>query len=140
MEEAGFHRYEVANYALPGFESRHNSSDRSGVPYLGLGRSATTMTQNAQRRMRVCDGQVTDDLNPAQMRAEDSMLAMRMARGVTEAQVEEAARLLPAAPSAFAQLEELGLVVSPRRAALSPPSAAGFCGNELYGRILDLAP
>lgn len=139
LEEAGFHRYEVANYALPGFESRHNSSYWSGVPYLGLGRSATTMTQNAQRRMRVCDGQVTDDLNPAQMRAEDLMLAMRMARGVTEAQVEEAARLLPAAPSAFAQLEELGLVVC-EEGRFKPTERGWLCGNELYGRILDLAP
>lgn len=139
LQSAGFHRYEVANYALPGFESRHNSAYWSGVPYLGLGRSATTMTQNRERRMRVCDGQVVDDLNPAQMRAEDLMLAMRMARGVTEAQVWESAKLLPRAPEVFQELEELGLV---RREEdrLKPTNRGWLCGNELYGRILDLAP
>ena len=56
-------RYEVASYARPGFACRHNIAYWTGVPYLGLGRSAATMTQNAQRRMRVKDGQVTDDLD-----------------------------------------------------------------------------
>lgn len=139
LEEAGFRRYEVANYALPGFESRHNSAYWSGVPYLGLGRSATTMTQNAQRRMRVCDGQVTDDLNPAQMRAEDLMLAMRMARGVSESQVEEAATLLPQVGAVFDELCALGLAeLADGR--YRPTERGWLCGNELYGRILDLAP
>lgn len=139
LQAAGFHRYEVANYALPGFESRHNSAYWSGVPYLGLGRSATTMTQNAQCRMRVCDGQVVDDLGPAQMRAEDLMLAMRMARGVTEEQVSEAAELLPGAFDVFARLVELGLV-SCVEGRFRPTERGWLCGSELYGRILDLAP
>ena len=40
------------------------------------------MTQNSERRMRVQDGRVTDDLDARQMAAEDLMLAMRMTRGV----------------------------------------------------------
>lgn len=79
LEDAGFHRYEVASYARPGFESRHNTAYWTGKPYLGLGRSAVTMTQNAERRMRVQDGQVVDDLDARQMAAEDLMLGMRMA-------------------------------------------------------------
>ena len=70
LEDAGFHRYEVASYARPGFESRHNTAYWTGKPYLGLGRSAVTMTQNAERRMRVQDGQVVDDLDARQMAAE----------------------------------------------------------------------
>ena len=38
--DAGFQRYEVSNWALPGFESRHNSSYWEHIPYLGLGPSA----------------------------------------------------------------------------------------------------
>ena len=37
---AGFEHYEVSNYALPTFRSRHNSSYWTGVAYLGLGPSA----------------------------------------------------------------------------------------------------
>jgi oxygen-independent coproporphyrinogen-3 oxidase len=40
MESEGFTQYEISNYCLPGFESRHNSSYWSGESYLGLGPSA----------------------------------------------------------------------------------------------------
>ena len=40
---AGLARYEVANYARPGEESRHNSSYWTGIAYLGLGPSAASM-------------------------------------------------------------------------------------------------
>ena len=40
MENAGYRQYEVSNFALPGFESRHNSSYWQGTPYLGLGPGA----------------------------------------------------------------------------------------------------
>ncbi|MBK8249439.1 MAG: radical SAM family heme chaperone HemW [Gemmatimonadetes bacterium] len=40
LTRAGFDHYEVSNYALPAFHSRHNSSYWSGVAYLGLGPSA----------------------------------------------------------------------------------------------------
>lgn len=139
LEKAGFERYEVASYARPGYESRHNTAYWTGVPYLGLGASATTMTQNAERRMRMQDGQVTDDLNANQMAAEDLMLGMRMSRGVGVDQVERAAALLPDALAVFAELESLGLVK--REDARFKPTIAGWlCGNELYGRIFDLAP
>ena len=42
-EAAGMHRYEVASYALPGHESKHNSAYWSGVSYLGLGAAAASM-------------------------------------------------------------------------------------------------
>ena len=36
----GFRQYEVSNFAMPGFESRHNSAYWAGVPYIALGPSA----------------------------------------------------------------------------------------------------
>ena len=36
----GFNRYEISNYAKPGFESLHNSDYWLGFPYLGIGPGA----------------------------------------------------------------------------------------------------
>ena len=57
------------------------------------------MTQNAQHRMRVQDGQVVDDLDARQMAAEDLMLGMRMTRGVSDEQVARAAAVIDDAAS-----------------------------------------
>lgn len=38
--EAGYEQYEISNFALQGWHSRHNSSYWQGAPYLGLGPSA----------------------------------------------------------------------------------------------------
>lgn len=40
LSGAGFERYEVSNYAKPGFECRHNGNYWSMRPYLGFGPSA----------------------------------------------------------------------------------------------------
>ncbi len=138
LSEASFSRYEVASYALSGYECKHNISYWTGVPYLGMGRSAATMTQNATRRMRKKDGLITDDLNAAQMRAEDLMLSMRMARGVSKEAVEQAQQLLPKVNETFEELCALGLCVCEDNR-YKPTEKGWLCGNELYGRIFDLA-
>lgn len=38
----GFERYEISNYAVPGFACRHNVGYWTGVPYLGFGISAAS--------------------------------------------------------------------------------------------------
>lgn len=47
---AGFARYEVSNYARPGFESRHNSLYWTDCDYLGLGPSAASRWQGSYWR------------------------------------------------------------------------------------------
>lgn len=43
LEGCGMYRYEVASYAAPGKECRHNKAYWTGVPYLGLGTGASSM-------------------------------------------------------------------------------------------------
>lgn len=138
LQAAGYHRYEVASYALPGFECRHNKAYWTGVPYLGIGESAATMTQNAERRMRVTDGQVTDDLNRAQMEAEDLMLMMRLSEGATDERVQRAADYLPGLVDELASLEGEGYLEH-IDSCWKPTEQGWLCGNDLYERLFDLA-
>ena len=43
LEAHGYSRYEVASYAFPGKECRHNKVYWTGSPYLGLGTGASSM-------------------------------------------------------------------------------------------------
>lgn len=40
LAEAGYHHYEISNYAQPGFEAVHNSAYWKHKPYIGLGPGA----------------------------------------------------------------------------------------------------
>lgn len=53
LQKSGIMRYEVSNYAIPGYESRHNGSYWTGAPYMGLGAGAHSY-----------DGQLLRQWNP----------------------------------------------------------------------------
>ncbi|TDL99308.1 MAG: coproporphyrinogen III oxidase [Flavobacteriaceae bacterium] len=40
LQKNGYLAYEISNYCLPGFASKHNSNYWKGIPYLGFGPSA----------------------------------------------------------------------------------------------------
>ena len=42
LKARGFGQYEISNFALPGFESRHNLKYWSGTPYTGIGAGAVS--------------------------------------------------------------------------------------------------
>ena len=132
--------YEVASYALPGFESRHNSAYWTSKPYLGLGCGAVSMRQNqlCRQRYSVVDGLI-EELDIFQMTAEDLMLKMRMRTGVCDGDLEIASILLPEVLSVFRKLEHEGFLVHHDDSWI-PTHKGWMFGNQLYGRILDLAP
>ena len=48
LHEKGYERYEISNYAKPGFACRHNLGYWDEVPYLGLGLGASSYYKNAR--------------------------------------------------------------------------------------------
>jgi oxygen-independent coproporphyrinogen-3 oxidase len=134
LDEAGLKRYEVASYARPGFECRHNIAYWTGVPYLGLGRKAAGMRQGPEGRERLYDGVVVERLNPAEAILEDLMLGMRMREGVSHEAVREAASLVLGIVDVFQELVALGLATFDE-GRFRPTTRGWLLGNELYGRI-----
>lgn len=45
---AGYHRYEISNYALDGFECRHNTGYWQRENYLGIGLGAASLIENVR--------------------------------------------------------------------------------------------
>lgn len=145
---AGFARYEVASYARPDMDCKHNQAYWTGVPYLGLGVGAAGMllseqydaarrvltwlpkTQpNAARIRYETKGREVEFLKTREAWAEDLMLGMRMSQGVD-------ASLVP--PNVIESLEGRGLV-QVECGRMVPTHDGWLLGNELYGALWDLA-
>lgn len=97
LADAGYRHYEISNFALPGYESRHNSAYWNSSPYLGLGPGAHSY-DGARRRTanlpdvtaymqgnRRCDVEVlTDD----ELREEYLMTRLRTCAGISLCEYE----------------------------------------------------
>lgn len=112
LEEAGYERYEISNYARPGFASKHNSGYWKRIPYLGLGLGASSFmnharwknTGNLKEYLHIWDKpdadferetieqyrQEWEKLTPEDEMAEYLYLGLRMKEGVTIKGFEEA--------------------------------------------------
>ena len=113
LMEAGYAPYEVASYAHPGHECRHNIAYWTGRGYLGIGRSAAMMLDRGDfdrlgflfpgvkpmpgsARIRIVqrdDGARAfdcEELTLAEGVAEDLMLSCRLTRGIPNALLRRA--------------------------------------------------
>jgi coproporphyrinogen III oxidase-like Fe-S oxidoreductase len=157
LAEAGIARYEVANYAAPGHESRHNIAYWTGRSYAGIGPGAHGMLQPdvaktigldlgedaatrdiARVRYANCadiDTWLTGErfdielLSGYEAAREDVMLGMRLSAGVRADRV--------AAAGLERVLEELGEAGLVERAnnRWRITQRGWLLGNEVFGRI-----
>jgi len=113
----GFEHYEISNFSLPGFHSKHNSSYWKFQPYIGIGPSAHSF-DGKQRRWNISNNTLytksvaknlnwftVEELSPDDLRNEQILLGLRTKWGVNvadlatdfnpkeNAQIEEFARL-----------------------------------------------
>ncbi len=95
------------------------------------------MTQNSDRRMRVTDKHVEDDLNKNQIIAEDCMLAMRTRYGIDAELAKLAKDSLKDFEQTINQLIDMGLVKKDGSGYVATEKG-WLCGNELYIKLMDL--
>ncbi len=162
LERAGLLRYEIANYAARGSESRHNVAYWTGHQYLGVGPGAHSMFTGAtaravavvahddaaasqpESRVRTwCangpeqwlagEGFSAEVLSAEDAQREDVMLGMRLARGVPESDVDRTGLT-----HVFEELAREGLVAKSgigRAARWHTTTRGWLLGNEVFGRV-----
>ncbi|MDE6558709.1 MAG: coproporphyrinogen III oxidase family protein, partial [Muribaculaceae bacterium] len=55
LNQAGYNRYEISNYSIAGFESRHNRGYWTGRRYIGIGPSAHSFDGDSKRSSNPAD-------------------------------------------------------------------------------------
>ena len=105
LREGGFEHYEISNFCLPGYHSRHNSSYWDGTPYLGLGAGAhsyngTTRQWNPSNIDAYMQGieqgkplYEQEELSPTDLYNEKMMLSLRTSKGLDLTTLTNADRL-----------------------------------------------
>ncbi|MBI4460147.1 MAG: radical SAM family heme chaperone HemW [Acidobacteria bacterium] len=101
LRQAGFHHYEISNFARPGWESRHNRKYWRDVPYLGFGVEAHSYDGERRwansdslpdylERMRQGLSPITEQrkLGPRERMEERLFLGLRQREGVSVAQLQ----------------------------------------------------
>lgn len=115
LAEAGMHRYEISNYALPGYECRHNIGYWRGTEYAGFGLGASSLLRHVRYRNPAnMQSYLSGDFSEREkevLDTEDQMeefmfLGLRMIEGISES--EFAARFGKTVDEVYAgELEKL---------------------------------
>lgn len=99
FEESGYERYEISNYALSGFESKHNLKYWNQEQYLGFGSNASSFfggvrsanvkeideyIEKINNNCTVKDDNSYEDLDKEALQKEYVMLALRKIDGVNK--------------------------------------------------------
>jgi len=97
LKENGYERYEISNYAKPGFECKHNTGYWTRKPYLGFGIAAASFYDENRYLMhsdlkRYIEGDFEKEvtkLSKDDAMAEFMFLGLRLTSGVSKKKFEE---------------------------------------------------
>lgn len=93
LASAGMYRYEISNYAKPGYECRHNIGYWRRTDYVGFGLGASSLLKNVRYRnaedlssylKRDFSGREKEKLTIPDQMSEFMFLGLRMTEGVSE--------------------------------------------------------
>ena len=94
LVDAGYERYEVSNFALPGHECRHNQAYWLGEDYVGLGASAVSTVAGIRRTnpstvaaYLAGEAPGLEEIGDRTRMFEKAMLGLRTSQGIEEAEV-----------------------------------------------------
>jgi oxygen-independent coproporphyrinogen-3 oxidase len=151
LRKYGYRRYEISNFAKPGYECLHNLTYWRNQEYLGLGvssssylggirmRNASTLS-HYQKRIKNCQSPVVtkDILNLKQKLAEEMILALRTSEGV------ETEKLFKTYPESLVQEKLIQLedfaqshFIHEREGRWILTSRGTLIANQLFLEILD---
>jgi oxygen-independent coproporphyrinogen III oxidase len=150
LEAAGYHQYEISNWALPGFESRHNLAYWKRTPYLGLGVAAhsflnSTRIANASSldeylsalSKGILAPQKVEVIGEAAALSEALFLGLRLNEGISADDIKAAfgIDLYRRFSSEIAECSSFGLLEE-RGGRLRLTPRGRLLGNEVFMRFL----
>lgn len=150
LQEAGYKNYEISNWSLPGFQSRHNLTYWHNLPYLGMGAGAYSSfggrrfsdVRDPVEYIRLLKTQQwpeaeSETIDKAQAMSETAFLALRTAQGLHLPTFEQrfALPFTQFVGDRLRFVEEAGLLErEPDRLRLS--KRGRLLGNEVFLRLL----
>ena len=152
LVRAGYHHYEISNFAQPGYEAVHNSAYWKHIPYVGFGPGAhsfsdmsrcqcNTLVKRPHRQWNRPDLQAyivdplsvqeSEILNDEQLILEKIMLALRTSEGINAAFLEEYCD-----PQALARAIEGGSLVRLAGGRIRIPESRFFVSDSIIADIV----
>ena len=150
LAAAGYHHYEISNFAQPGYEAIHNSAYWRHVPYVGLGPGAHSYISTqvgrkwncsdlqayiaAARTRDFCSVQEGESLDDEQITMERIMLGLRTSEGLPESFLRE--NCDPAAFGAALAAGHLARVIHNEESYLRIPESHFFISDSIISSLV----
>jgi len=134
LAEAGYHHYEISNFALPGFEARHNAGYWARKPYLGLGPGAHSFKEPVRSWNSPSLGEWSSSseiLSEEDRTVETIMLALRTDIGIDEAYLRK-----NSIPDTVDAMLKNGSLVPAGKGRLRIPEDKFFVSNAIIREII----
>ena len=134
LRAAGYVHYEISNFALPGYEARHNSGYWRREAYIGLGPAAHSFSGDTRRwNSPQLSGYTVsgETLSPEAVRIETIMLSLRTAAGIDRDWLET-----HCAPETVASLLGEGALAATEQGRIRIPEDRFFVSDEIIRELI----